>query len=412
MHTSRRLNLRRPLLMAMQLGFALFAMVGLTRISYAAPLVSASPAPAAPLGGSNLGDYVWFDTNYDGQHPGAEAEFKGGINGVLVNLYLDKNKDGVIDPGEFEQSMLTGDNPNTPSVVETGWYDFAVTADGNQYIVQIDASNYASGKPLYGYLLTSDSTYGPSPMIVPLPDVIMDYSDADFGFAKSSDWGDLPDLSYPTLAVNNGPRHQISSPLRLGAMIDAEFNGQPDPAATGDNATGPLANDEDGVAMKPGVGGGVWADGAVSAGRGGSLEIVITGGSGLPQAFADFDGLGLKPVTLRDASGAELPVFSFAPWVPNTYRVYFDIPAGTMAPGPKIPVRVRLSSAGGLAATGAAPDGEVEDYIFSFRPTAVSLASFSAGSGSDQLLIGLVGAALGAVLLVWLRGRHAAPQRR
>lgn len=141
----------------------------------------AGAAPAAPEGASNLGNYVWLDANKDGQHLGTEAEFTAGIDGVLVNLYEDKNHNGVIDAGEFVRSTTTGNNPNTPAV-ESGWYNFEVTADGTQYIVEIAPSNFALGGPLAGYVPTSANTYGPNPMVVFLPELIMSYEDADFGF--------------------------------------------------------------------------------------------------------------------------------------------------------------------------------------------------------------------------------------
>jgi hypothetical protein len=66
--------------------------------------------------------------------------------------------------------------------------------------------------------------------------------------------------------------------------------------------------------------------------------------------------------------------------------VYFDVPSGTFdgTDNSSIPVRVRLSSAGGLTANGPADDGEVEDYIYSFGPTAVTLQNVTA-SGQSTL---------------------------
>ena len=124
-----------------------------------------------------------------------------------------------------------------------------------------------------------------------------------------------------------------------------------------------------------------------------ALRIVISGGSGVPQVFMDFGSAGLQAMTLRDALGAPLPTTA---WVPGTYDVYFNIPAGAMAPGPSVKVRVRLSSAGGLLATGIAADGEVEDYIFPFAPTAVSLEAMSAERTSN------LGAGLALVVLLGL----------
>ena len=62
------------------------------------------------------------------------------------------------------------------------------------------------------------------------------------------DWGDAPDPAYPTLAANNGASHILTAngPV-LGALVDAEPDGQPNGTATGDDNSG-LA-DEDGVAF-------------------------------------------------------------------------------------------------------------------------------------------------------------------
>ena len=60
------------------------------------------------------------------------------------------------------------------------------------------------------------------------------------------DYGDLPDRPYPTLLASNGARHTIQPGFHLGAAIDADVNGQPDPAARRDDENG-IPDDEDGV---------------------------------------------------------------------------------------------------------------------------------------------------------------------
>jgi uncharacterized repeat protein (TIGR01451 family) len=212
---------------------------------------------------------------------------------------------------------------------------------------------------------------------------------------QGADWGDLPEPQHPTLAASNGPRHLITSPLRLGRQVDAEGNGQPDASARGDDNNG-VPDDEDGVDALPGLTG-FWDEGTVAGGFGGSLEIIISGGSGVPEVFIGFNGGALAAITLRDATGAPLPT---TPWLPGTYQVYLDIPAGAMGGSPTIPVRVRLSSAGGLAATGPAPDGEVEDYLFQFTPNAVAVSELSAEPAGQWpfLMLGIV-LGLGAWLL-------------
>ena len=143
----------------------------------------------SPQGQSTLGDYVWHDSNLNGWPDGGES----GIDGVLVRLWLDDG-DAAFEPGgddTFQGQMTTGDNPSTPPpAIEHGWYDFPVTAGGNAYWVEIADSNFAPGGVLEGYVLTSAGTKGPEPMWVYLPDTIMDYDEADFGYYKFGSIGD------------------------------------------------------------------------------------------------------------------------------------------------------------------------------------------------------------------------------
>src|SRR5205823_5695034 len=59
------------------------------------------------------------------------------------------------------------------------------------------------------------------------------------------DFGDAPDLPYPTLLASNGARHRIVPGFYLGAGVDFEPDGQPNGTATGDDSNG--SADEDGV---------------------------------------------------------------------------------------------------------------------------------------------------------------------
>lgn len=228
------------------------------------------------------------------------------------------------------------------------------------------------------------------------------------------DFGDLPDSPYPTLLASNGARHRTTTGLRLGDNVDAEGDGVPNASAMGDDTAYVIgtADDEDGVLRQPGAGGGGnggWSNGTVASGNGGRLDLTINGGSGRPQVFIDFgDSAGnlsgtLTEVTLRNALGTPLSL----PLSSGTHQAYFDIPAGTFnTDGQPIAVRVRLSSAGGLTATGAALDGEVEDYIYTFGPTAVSLQATNAGQSSQATTIAVMSAlvlALVSLVVIFYR---------
>ncbi|HEX8449999.1 MAG TPA: SdrD B-like domain-containing protein, partial [Allosphingosinicella sp.] len=84
-----------------------------------------------------LGDRVFVDSNRNGSYDAGE-----GVANVSVSLYADTNNSGGWDSGDAQigTSQLTGAG---------GLYSFAGLAPGD-YIVVVDGSNFASGKPLNG----------------------------------------------------------------------------------------------------------------------------------------------------------------------------------------------------------------------------------------------------------------------
>jgi len=161
------------------------------------------------------------------------------------------------------------------------------------------------------------------------------------------DFGDAPDLPYPTLLANNGARHVIVPGVFLGASIDPEADGQPNAAALGDDNDG--NDDEDGVVflnlVRPG----------------GAVTVKVTASvAGRLDGWVDFDANG----SWADAGEQ---VFVSAPVVAGVNLLGFGVPAA--APAGITYSRFRFSTAGGLAVTGLAPDGEVEDYrVFILDP--------------------------------------------
>lgn len=146
---------------------------------------------------------------------------------------------------------------------------------------------------------------------------------------RGEDFGDAPAPSYLTL-LPGGARHAISG-LYLGASVDAETNGQP---VDRDGA------DEAGVGIPPLV-------------MGRTVNLSITASTnGLLDAWLDFDG--------TPGWGPTEQVFTNLPVMAGTHAYPLAMPAGAV-PGDTW-FRFRLSSAGGLAPGGLAPDGEVEDY--------------------------------------------------
>lgn len=162
----------------------------------------------------------------------------------------------------------------------------------------------------------------------------------------TADLGDAPD-TYKTTLATSGARHTIVAGLNLGAVVDAEADGQPNAAADGDGT------DEDGVnfmtKLVPG-------------------EVAVVGvGTTQPKnstakldAWIDFNGdgdfgdTGEQIATSQSITGGAL-------YAQGSHALDVNVPADAKAG--KTYARFRLSSAGGLSPEGDAADGEVEDYV-------------------------------------------------
>ncbi|MBB22680.1 MAG: hypothetical protein CMN04_07330 [Roseibacillus sp.] len=165
---------------------------------------------------------------------------------------------------------------------------------------------------------------------------------------QNLDYGDAPEDNpqYPTLQSSNGARHLvIPSPdgflLTLGTKVDTELDGQPSAGALGDDAQGPL-DDEDGVVFLNSL-----APGAMA-----KIE-VWSSGEGQLDAWVDFnrDGIWSPGEKIFDGEGL----------VTNLNVLGFTVPPSAMVGDTY--ARFRISSGGVVEPTGLAPDGEVEDYL-------------------------------------------------
>jgi len=179
-----------------------------------------------------------------------------------------------------------------------------------------------------------------------------------------TDFGDAPDPTYPTLLASDGARHALSG-LFLGAGVDAELDGQPDPAAVGDDMD-PEGDDEDGVDFPSGF----------SQGQPTTIDITASA-AGLLNAWFDYDQDGAWSPAER--------VFTDEPLVAGVNNLIVAVPASAVV-GTTF-ARFRLDSTGGLGVTGAAIDGEVEDYQVEVGPAAdlavVKMAPGSAIPGNS-----------------------------
>jgi len=184
--------------------------------------------------------------------------------------------------------------------------------------------------------------------------------------AGQLDFGDLP-ITFGTSLIMNGARHTISNGLRLGPTVTAEANGKPSTPAN-------LDTGDDGVTLPPVLLRGLEASFTVQASQIGRLD-----------AFIDFNNNGTFSAAERISPAGGWLVSAGA----NTFT--FTVPSTAKAGG-NLAARFRVSSAGGLSATGAAADGEVEDY----RVAVAAAASKSVTLLPDPMTPGST--------LVWVNG--------
>jgi hypothetical protein len=114
----------------------------------------------------SIGDYVWYDTDGDGQQDVTES----GIANVALSLYGDTNGNGSYDPGtdQLLESTVTAAD---------GTYSFPNLPAGGYFVV-VDSANFVAGGPLEG---TSSTTGGEIHGAIALSEG-QDYLDADFGY--------------------------------------------------------------------------------------------------------------------------------------------------------------------------------------------------------------------------------------
>ncbi len=166
------------------------------------------------------------------------------------------------------------------------------------------------------------------------------------------DFGDAA-TSYPVTIADSGARHGVSAstPLYLGSCVDTETNGQESAAADGDD-TGAGAqtlgnctsadDDEDGVSF----------DSALVACSLASIRVTASQ-DGILDAWMDFNADGHW-----DDPGER--IFTNQAVYANSNALSINVPCDAVAGNTQL--RFRLSSNGVAAPTGAALDGEVEDY--------------------------------------------------
>jgi hypothetical protein len=168
--------------------------------------------------------------------------------------------------------------------------------------------------------------------------------------ADDNDFGDAPQ-PYPTLLANNGARHTIAVAMYLGNGVDGEPDGQPEPAAMGDD----LNLLYPGIAYPPGDEDGVVFTSPLMPGSWATVDVWVSA-VGRLNAWVDFGGDG----SWAQAVDQIFTDVALDPINPNPQSLTFFVPFGAQV-GPTF-ARFRYGTQLGLSYDGAATDGEVEDY--------------------------------------------------
>ncbi|OQB28039.1 MAG: Serine-aspartate repeat-containing protein D precursor [Chloroflexi bacterium ADurb.Bin180] len=270
----------------------------------------------------SLGNYVWYDSNYNGIQDNGEPP----VPGVTVTLYSG-----------------TGTPLATDVTDGSGLYLFEYLPPGDYYVVFTLPPGYSFTLPDQGANDALDSDANPATGQTATTHLDLGENDMtwDAGILRL-DWGDLPDPTFPTLAASNGPRHVIQPGVYLGASVDSEANGQPNATATGDDSNG-VPDDEDGVIF------------ATPLVPGRSATITVTASTaGYLNAWIDFNGNGTFD------PGEQIALDTPLAAGPNA--ITFAVPAN--ATGVEYS-RFRFTTGQNQATlpTGLALNGEVEDYV-------------------------------------------------
>ncbi|NND74026.1 MAG: S8 family serine peptidase, partial [Ilumatobacter sp.] len=249
-----------------------------------------------------------------------------GVPEVTVNVNVINDDGGDRGPDGISTAFVTGTNVSEDSFPATGSGTTVTLAPGSYDVTLSTSSGYA----------IVDSTGGCSGGIA-----LGESRTCTFTLDDRLDYGDLP-ASYGTLLADDGARHYIFPFTWLGASADDDRDGQPTAFADGDDGDG--FDDEDGVTFTTPVEPGQLASVDV--------EVATLFGQAYIDAWVDFDADGVF--------GPGDQIFASEPVTHGTNSLDFSVPPEAVDHASF--ARFRLSLGGGLAPTGPAPDGEVEDY--------------------------------------------------
>ena len=167
---------------------------------------------------------------------------------------------------------------------------------------------------------------------------------------RDLDWGDAPDPEYPTLAASNGASHGYSD-YYLGESVDFEFDGQPNPTATGDDDA--CNDDEDGVTFTS----------SLTAGNPVTVQVTASK-SGFLNAWIDFNADD-------DWGDPDEQIFEDVQLAAGLNELTFDVPQGATTGTTFARFRFCNGSDMCLSYNGSAANGEVEDYMVNIENTEI-----------------------------------------
>ncbi len=358
----------------------------------------ASTSDALPP--STIGNYVWLDRDNDGIQESGEPPI-GGVEVMLTVTYLNGYSkvfttttaaDGSYSfSGLYADEDFGGLGVGAPTFTVSVDLPAGLTASpANQGGDDALDSEGVSVKAVF-YQGVTDNTY-------------------DIGlYSGRIDLGDLPS-NYPTV-FSPGPAHTIfadanadyipetvdgSAAVWLGTIVDTEPDGQPGTSARGDDIL--TVDDEDGFQFAD-TG---WLPGASS-----DVTITLNGSkSGVRvyyglwidwNANGSFDDANDGFYSGYGVTGSPAPVD-----ITRTISVPLDYVANS-----SVYFRVRASTTTLLQTDyqGTLINGEVEDYLQSFSPTALELISLEATPVSNRVSLAGLGVSIALLLLValWLR---------
>lgn len=289
-----------------------------------------------------------------------------------LDFWIDYNGDG-----DFDHQPLGGavNEYAVDNIVGHPGGSYTVAAGPNQ-IRFLVPNNIVSGVSFARFRLSTGGALPPEDTLPPVAPPVGEVEDYRVQlFDLLPDFGDAPDTvetpRYPTLLANNGAYHLASvEDFFMGAAVDFEDDGKPDPNAAGDDAddgVDPTGNtnpdDEDGITFVT----------ALVPGQASTINVLAS----VPPALTEGAKLDAWIDLNQDSdwSDAGEQVLSSATILDGNNLIEIQIPAEAVLG--QTYARFRISRDGGLAPGGAATSGEVEDYAVELRATSPAVESIT-----------------------------------